>query len=79
MFTAYDVSKGLGSNTESEYTFALQKAKVLMELRHFVDKLESDEYILQTVECASVGSADDFAMSRLTLTFHERKLTEKLI
>jgi hypothetical protein len=73
-FTAYDVSKPLPATPGDDgkaYPFGILVDAAAAELHALADKIGAGEVILQTVEPSSNVAGDDFAMSKVVLTFHE--------
>lgn len=69
MFTAYDVYKS--AIGDDKYAFGFSKEKLVKELRAFVDKIESEEYVFQSIETAVQGSSDDFTRTEIKIVIIE--------
>jgi hypothetical protein len=72
MFTAYDMAIELDGG-RSGYNFGVAPKRAAAELRKLADKIECGDINLQKVLQTSLAALEDFTVTRVSLTFHERQ------
>lgn len=69
--TAYDFSDS-GYSPITGIRFGISSANVAAELRRLADLIDRHKLVLQAVKELSVAKCDDYVMTHLRLTFHQK-------